>query len=75
MTVYGAGMVKYNLHVQPLVLNQEFVGDTEIIGKLVAFKTLYWEGACSVSGTRNGVPVSGNAYVELTGYDGKQTQL
>jgi hypothetical protein len=30
---------------------------------------VYWEGACSVSGTRNGEPVTGRAYVELVGYD------
>lgn len=28
----------------------------------------YWEGAVQVSGTFNGQPVSGNGYVELTGY-------
>jgi predicted secreted hydrolase len=29
---------------------------------------VYWEGTVSVSGTRAGSPVSGNAYAELTGY-------
>ena len=28
----------------------------------------YWEGAVKVAGTRNGQPVAGNGYVELTGY-------
>ncbi|MGQ0602493.1 MAG: lipocalin-like domain-containing protein [Anaerolineales bacterium] len=28
----------------------------------------YWEGAVKVSGTSNGAPVTGNGYVELTGY-------
>lgn len=28
----------------------------------------YWEGAVQVGGTSNGQPVSGNGYVELTGY-------
>jgi predicted secreted hydrolase len=28
----------------------------------------YWEGAVKVTGTSGGVPVSGNGYVELTGY-------
>jgi len=28
----------------------------------------YWEGAVKVSGASNGQPVSGNGYVELTGY-------
>ena len=30
----------------------------------------YWEGAVKVEGTRNGQPVAGNGYVELTGYAG-----
>jgi predicted secreted hydrolase len=28
----------------------------------------YWEGAVGVSGTRNGKPVSGQGYIEMTGY-------
>jgi predicted secreted hydrolase len=31
----------------------------------------YWEGACRVSGTRRGQPISGRAYAELTGYAGR----
>ena len=31
---------------------------------------VYWEGAVRVSGTRQGRPVSGHGYVELTGYAG-----
>jgi predicted secreted hydrolase len=30
----------------------------------------YWEGAVSVTGTMGTLPVSGNGYVELTGYAG-----
>ncbi len=29
---------------------------------------VYWEGSQRVSGTRNGLPLGGEAYVELTGY-------
>ncbi len=29
----------------------------------------YWEGSCKVSGKKNGKEISGQAYVELTGYD------
>ena len=29
---------------------------------------IYWEGAVRVEGTHNGQPVTGNGYVELTGY-------
>jgi predicted secreted hydrolase len=32
--------------------------------------TVYWEGAVHFSGTRDGKPVSGSGYVELTGYAG-----
>jgi predicted secreted hydrolase len=31
----------------------------------------YWEGACRVRGTRAGRPLAGRAYVELTGYAGR----
>jgi predicted secreted hydrolase len=31
----------------------------------------YWEGACRVKGVRAGEPVTGRAYVELTGYAGR----
>jgi predicted secreted hydrolase len=30
----------------------------------------YWEGAVRISGTSGGVAVSGNGYVEMTGYKG-----
>ena len=28
----------------------------------------YWEGEVGVTGTRDGTPLSGEGYVELTGY-------
>jgi predicted secreted hydrolase len=31
----------------------------------------YWEGAVSVQGTRNGLPLEGEGYLELTGYGGE----
>ena len=30
---------------------------------------VYWEGLCSVTGTRHGQPANGHAYVEMTNYD------
>ncbi len=30
--------------------------------------TVYWEGAVKIAGTAAGAPISGNGYVELTGY-------
>lgn len=50
--------------VEPLLPDQELV-TAESTG------VTYWEGACRVAGTRGGHPVSGRAYVELTGYAGR----
>ena len=47
--------------VQPLVADQEL--RLRRIGNL-----RYWEGACTFRGTRNGKPVFGRGYTELTGY-------
>ena len=30
---------------------------------------VYWEGACKLTGTKNGNGIGGRAYVELVGYD------
>jgi len=49
------------LHITPLLDNQELV-TTRSTG------IAYWEGAVTVSGTWEGKPVQGRAYVELTGY-------
>ncbi len=43
--------------VRPRLADQELLG---------AFR--YWEGAVTVAGTREGRPISGKGYVELTGY-------
>jgi predicted secreted hydrolase len=45
------------LDVVPLINDQE-----------LNVSVRYWEGAVSVKGTKNGRPVSGRGYVELTGY-------
>jgi predicted secreted hydrolase len=51
------------LAVTPLLLDQELVtGGSEGV--------TYWEGACRISGTSSGRPVTGQSYVELTGYAG-----
>jgi predicted secreted hydrolase len=34
----------------------------------------YWEGAVDVSGTREGRPVTGRGYVEMTGYSGRMME-
>ncbi len=48
-----------NIKVSPLIADQELN---------VSFT--YWEGAVVIEGTRDGKPVSGRGYVELTGYAG-----
>ncbi len=65
--VYPSG---WNLHIKeqnisleiaPLVRDQELSsGDLN--------RLTYWEGAVEAKGTRNGIPVHGRGYVELTGY-------
>ncbi len=58
--VSGKGL---DLRVTPTLAAQEL--DTrETTG------VIYWEGSSDVDGTRDGRPVAGQAYVELTGYAG-----
>ena len=45
------------IELSPTLLDQE-----------LNLSTIYWEGAVSISGTREGQPVAGVGYVELTGY-------
>ena len=37
--------------------------------------TVYWEGAIKIAGSAAGTPISGNGYVELTGYGERQSQV
>lgn len=50
------------VRVEPVIPDQEL--DTRGTTMIV-----YWEGACTVTGRMRGERVSGNAYVELVGYD------
>ncbi|HSP35724.1 MAG TPA: lipocalin-like domain-containing protein [Thermoanaerobaculia bacterium] len=54
--------LKIRVRIDPLLDDQELVtrGSTRVT---------YWEGACRVSGSLENVSVSGDAYVEMTGYD------
>jgi predicted secreted hydrolase len=54
--------LKLNLDVVPDVKNQE-------INRMFTTPINYWEGACSVIGTKAGKKVKGESYVELVGYD------
>ena len=52
---------RLELTLRPTVADQEL--DTRATTGVV-----YWEGSQTVSGTRAGTPITGEAYVELTGY-------
>ncbi|MEO0651780.1 MAG: lipocalin-like domain-containing protein [Planctomycetota bacterium] len=54
VSVPGEGL---ELEIDPLFPDQE-----------LPFAVVYWEGAVSVRGTRNGQPLEGVGFVELTGY-------
>jgi len=47
-----------------------FVADQELATEKSTGVT-YWEGACRVEGTKSGRAISGRAYVEMTGYAGR----
>ncbi len=52
----------YRLSCRPLVDSQEIVGRHRMA-------PVYWEGAVHYSGDREGEPVQGVGYLEMTGYD------
>lgn len=49
------------LDLSPVIADQEIISTRPE-------SAIYWEGKVSVTGTRNGIPVTGDGYVELTGY-------
>lgn len=51
------GAVAFDLEVTPLLADQE-----------LRVLVRYWEGAVAVRGTRDGAPVAGRGYLEMTGY-------
>ncbi len=50
--------------VRPTIHDQEMVDSYGSIG----VSSSYWEGSCTVTGTRAGHKIGGKAYTELTGY-------
>lgn len=56
--------LRLDLTVHPIVLNQE-LRTKESTG------VNYWEGAVEITGTREGRPVKGRGYLEMTGYGGQ----
>jgi predicted secreted hydrolase len=53
------------LNYTPTIPNQEL--DTR-----ASTVTIYWEGDTMITGTKNGKPITGSGYVELTGYNNKK---
>jgi len=60
----GVASLSLELTITPLLADQE-LSTAESTG------VTYWEGACKVEGSRAGRPVGGRAYVEMTGYAGR----
>jgi predicted secreted hydrolase len=52
---------KLDITIAPELKDQELVKQSDR-------DVTYWEGACRVNGTNNGKDISGQAYVEMTGY-------
>ena len=64
--------VEWSIRVQPLGLALTLrtpVAPQELVGRSRT-APVYWEGAVDVEGTRNGSPVRGRGYLEMTGYAG-----
>jgi predicted secreted hydrolase len=60
ITIPGAG---YRLRLTPTLPDQE-------IRSPAPAKVTYWEGQVKIEGVKNGAPVKGSGYAELTGYTG-----
>ncbi len=56
---------KLEFNLRPVLENQE----------LALTPLAYWEGAIDVEGTRDGKPIKGRGYLELTGYTGPLQEL
>jgi predicted secreted hydrolase len=59
--VKAQGVPALDLNIIPVQKDQEL--DTRRTTSVI-----YWEGACDVTGTKDGKPIKGQSYVELTGY-------
>lgn len=61
ITIQAEKVPLLQLHIKPSLQDQE-------LNTRPTTGVIYWEGACEVSGTKDGQPISGKSYVELTGY-------
>jgi predicted secreted hydrolase len=62
----SVGTLAMDLALTPVQRDAEFAGSRFV-------PAAYWEGAVSVSGTSGGTAVTGKGFVELVGYDPRQT--
>ncbi len=53
---------------QSLELSVNAVADFQEFDARRTSQNIYWEGLCAIKGTRNGEPITGSAYIELTNY-------
>jgi predicted secreted hydrolase len=60
IAIPGAG---YHLRLTPTLADQEVRSE-------IPARVTYWEGQVKIEGKKNGVPVHGQGYAELTGYAG-----
>lgn len=63
------------LDLKPTVDHQEMVGHPPYSYPELQPKPTYWEGSMHVTGTVQGQPVTGRAYLELVGYPGDKLAL
>jgi len=56
--------LQLDVTVTPTVRDQEMWDPFAVMG----YHSSYWEGSCTVVGTRAGHRVTGHGYTELTGY-------
>ena len=71
----GVYPIEWKITVPPLGMDLELrtpVPAQELAGNSKT-APVYWEGTVDVSGTRNGTPLKGRGYLELTGYAGAVT--
>lgn len=70
-TTGGAYPLEWSITVAPLKLSLQLrtpLDAQEIVSRQPSVPS-YWEGAIRVAGTRDGKPVAGSGYLEMTGYD------
>jgi predicted secreted hydrolase len=68
----GTYPVEWSIRIPPLDLEVELrpLLDGQELVSTTGSRTVYWEGAIDVAGTRQGRPIRATGYLEMTGYAG-----